>query len=80
MMIKDPNDSVLVTTDVEDGVRVFHCKREPESRAFLLLCGKLSESSCVSLPNDDGNIHWLFVDKRDEESFLEAFKWFIIYE
>lgn len=73
-------DSVLVITYLlEDGTRAFKCRCEA-GRTYQLLYGKLNQSSYECIYEDFPWDHWIFKDKRDEESFLEAFKWYIIFE
>ena len=76
----ETNDSVLVITYLqEDGTRAFKCRCEL-GRTYQLLYEKLYQSSYKCIYENFPWDHWVFEDKRDEESFLEAFKWYIIFE
>lgn len=75
--MKDKNDSVLIITYMDNENRLFSCAATP-GRAYRVLYEKLGNSSYQSIHKLDDWDHWIFLDKRDEESFLEAFKWFII--
>lgn len=72
---------IVITYLTDDNTRLFKCERNNDSKVFKLLRQKLFESSYLPVPSHgDGWMRWLFRDKRDEASFLEAFKWYIIYE
>lgn len=73
--------AILVSTFVShDGVRCFKCKIEAENKTYQLLLKKLKESSWIPLPIEDKSIIWIFSNAIDEESFMESFRWMIIYE
>lgn len=76
------NDGVLVIMyESDDGVTSFKVERNDENPTFKLLMRKLSEARFIPLPfNGDGYVHWLFSNPQQQESFIEAFKWFIIHE
>lgn len=72
---------IVITYLTSDNNRLFKCERNKDNKVFQLLRQKLFESSYLPVPSHgDGCMRWSFTDKRDEESFLDAFKWFIIYE
>lgn len=73
-------DGILVITYIQkDGARAFKCRCQM-NRTYDLLYEKLNKSSYESVYENFPWDHWIFKDKRDEESFLEAFKWYIIFE
>jgi hypothetical protein len=76
-MEKDGSDILVFTYIDEDGRRVFRC-RGSTGNTYKLLYEKLYESSYKCILYDFPWDYWIFENKRDEESFLEAFSWFII--
>jgi hypothetical protein len=78
--MKKDQDGVLVITYIRaDGSRGFRCRCQT-GKTYLLLYEKLRKSSYKCVHEDFPWDYWIFTDKRDEDSFLEAFKWFIVYE
>lgn len=76
-MVKDNSDILIFTYLDEDGTRIFRC-RGSTGRTYQLLYEKLYKSSYKCVAEDFPWDYWIFEDKRDEESFLECFKWFIV--
>jgi hypothetical protein len=62
-------------------IQLFKAEHNTENPTYNLLRKKLSDLSIISIgPEKDGWFHWLFTNQMDEESFMESFKWFVIYE
>lgn len=76
-MVKDESDILIFTYIREDGSRVFRC-RGAEGNTYKLLYKKLYKSSYKCVEENFPWDNWIFEDKRDEESFMECFKWFIV--
>lgn len=74
-------ESILIISQQHYGwPRGFRTVVRPDNKVYRLLCTKLKDAGVVGLINRYGFLSWTFPNETDEESFVEAFKWYIIYE
>lgn len=71
---------VIISAQHQGWRRGFRTEVRSDNKVYQLLQAKLREAGVVCLSNRYGFLSWTFDDDKIEESFIESFKWFIIYE
>ena len=71
-------EKILIITDVDEIGRYFKCRHEPENTIYQKLQELLNYCQATESIQDDW-YHWRFLEKEDENSFIEAVgEWFVI--